>query len=200
MRSGPKHKLCRRLGSCIWGNPKCPSAKRPFSAGQHGSAKGGRSKLSGYGQLLMEKQKLRTHYGLSEHQLRFYYEKANKGLGQTGDKLLHSLELRLASVVYRSGLTPSIAAAKQAVLHRHVQINGKVVNRSSYICKPGEVIAINAQKSPSLFALAQKTDVVPPPYLEVDKENAKVTVARIPAAGEVPVNVNIVSVVEFYAR
>ncbi|MFA5204585.1 MAG: 30S ribosomal protein S4 [Lentisphaeria bacterium] len=200
MRSGAKHTLCRRLGSCVWGNPKCPSVKRPYSAGQHGNAKGGRNKLSTYAQMLLEKQKLRVHYGLTEHQLRFVYQKAQAGQGQTGEKFLRNLELRLSSVVYRSGLVPSIAAARQAVLHRHVQVDGKVVNRSAFHVRPGQVVSIDSQRSPAIAAIAAKVDAVPPPYLELDKEHCKVTVAREPNVDEIPANVNITRVVELYAR
>ena len=142
MRSGPKHTLCRRLGGCVWGNPKCPSAKRPYTAGQHGSAKGARTKLSTYGQLLREKQKLRTHYQMTEHQLRFYFAKAKSAPGQTGEKLLRDLELRLVSVVFRSGLAPSVFAARQIVLHRHVLVNGvPVVDNGRHTgAKPGRAL------------------------------------------------------------
>lgn len=200
MRQGPKHTLCRRLGSCIWGNPKCPSVKRPYRAGQHGSAKGGsRTKLSTYAQLMLEKQKLRMHYLMSEHQLSYYFAKAKKAVGQTGENLLEMLETRLASVVYRSGLAPSIFAARQFVLHRHVMVDGKIVNRSSLQVRPGSVISIDTQRSPAVAAAAQRTDVVPPPYLEVDKENNKVTLTRQPLTAEIPANVNILKVVEYYA-
>ncbi len=210
MHTGPKHTLCRRLGGCIWGNPKCPSAKRPYTAGQHGSAKGGsgkggggkggRNKLSTYGGLLLEKQKLRTHYLMSEHQLQFYFAKAKSAPGKTGETLLRDLELRLVTVAYRSGLAPSIFAARQMVLHRHILVNGKIVNRASFAVRPGQVVSINAQRSPAIAGAAQRTDVVPPPYLEVDKENCKVTIAREPLAEEIPAGVDIMKVVEYYAR
>jgi len=200
MRSGPKHKLCRRLGACVWGNAKCPSNKRPFSAGQHGSAKGARKKLSSYAQLMLEKQKLRAHYLLSEHQLVYYFNKAKAAPGKTGEKLYRDLEMRLASVVFRSGLTPSIFAARQAVLHRHILVDGKIVNRASFNVKPGMVISINAQHSPALAGMALKTDVVPPPYFAVEKEHAKVTINRDPMPEEIPANIDIMKVVELYAR
>jgi len=199
MKRGPKHKLCRRLGSCVWGNPKCPSARRPYSAGQHGNTRR-RTKLSTFGELLLEKQKLRAHYALTEKQLRFAYKKAKAGTGATGEKLLRNLEMRLATVVFRSGLTPSIFAAKQAVVHRHVLVDGKIVDRGSYRLKPGQVVTLSAQRSPSLATIAKSTDIVPPPYLEIDKENCRVTVAREPLHEEIPANVEIMRVVEYYAR
>lgn len=199
MKHGAKHKLCRRVGSCIWGNPKCPSTKRPYPAGEHGNDRR-RRKLSTYGELLLEKQKLRTHYDLTEKQLRLVYRKAMAGAGATGDKLIRMLELRLASVVYRGGLAPTIFAAKQAVSHRHIKVNGKIVDRSSYLAKPGDMVAIDAQRSPSIAAIAKDIDIVVPDYLELDKDNTKVTVKREPLPEEVPVPVEIMRVVEFYAR
>ena len=199
MRKGAKHKLCRRLGACVWGNPKCPSAKRPYPAGPHGPNRR-RNKLSTYGQLLLEKQKLRQHYALTEKQLRFVFGKARAGTGATGEKLLRYLETRLASIVYRSGLAPTIHAARQAVSHRHVLVDGKTVDRSGYRVKPGQVVSVNMQRSPAIATIAQSTDVVPPAYLEIDKENVKVTLAREPLAEEIPANVEIMRVVEYYAR
>ncbi len=199
MKRGPKHRLCRRLGSCVWGSPKCPSVRRPFSPGMHGNTRR-RNKLSGYGELLMEKQKLRAHYALSEKQLVMAYKKAKSGLGSSGEKLLCSLELRLPSVVYRSGLAPSIFAAKQAVTHRHVLVNGKPVSRNGYVLRPGQVVSISPQRSASLATMAQNTDIVPPPYLEVDRANVKVTVARPPLPEEIPAGVEIMRVIEYYAR
>jgi small subunit ribosomal protein S4 len=198
MKRGPKHKLCRRIGSCIWGNPKCPSAKRPYPAGA--TAKSRRGKLSTYGELLQEKQRLRAHYALNERQLQFAYKKAKAGTGSTPEKLLRLLELRLASLVYRSGLAPSIFAAKQAVVHGHVLVDGKTVNRCGYQVRPGQEVAINPEASPSIATIAQRSDAVPPSYLEVDKANCKVKLARLPLLEEIPANVEVMRVVEYYAR
>jgi small subunit ribosomal protein S4 len=199
MKNGPKHKLCRRLGTCVWGSPKCPSVRRPYSAGQHGNNRR-RRKLSTYGELLLEKQKLRTHYQLTEKQLRFVYHQAKAGDGATGEKLLRFLELRLSSVIYRSGLAPTIFAAKQAVSHRHVMVDGKIVNRGGFRLRAGQVVSINAEKSPAIAEIAKSTDIVPPPYLELDKEHCRVTVAREPLPEEIPAGVEIMRVVEYYAR
>jgi small subunit ribosomal protein S4 len=178
--------------------PKCPSAKRPFAAGPHGATS--RNKLSTYGQLMREKQKLRAHYALTETQLRFIYKRSQVGTGQVGEKLLRNLEMRLASVVFRSGLAPTIFAAKQAVVHGHVCVDGKKVDRNAYRVKPGQVISVNPEKSPAIAAIAQAASNLIPPYLEVDKPNCKVTVTREPLGEEIPSGVNIMSVVEFYAR
>jgi len=198
MKDRVKHKLCRRIGSCIWGNPKCPSVKRPYPAGA--SAKGRRNKLSTYGELLIEKQKLKAFYAVSEKQLRIAYQKAKKGEGLTNEKLLKGLESRLDAIVYRSGLAPTIFASKQFVNHRHIKVDGKIVDRSSFIVKPGQVISISPDKSPSIANIAKNTNCEVPAYLEVDKENAKVTFAREPLAEEIPCTFKVMHVIEFYAR
>jgi len=125
---------------------------------------------------------------------------AQAGTGSTGEKLLRNLEMRLGTIVFRSGLAPTIFAAKQAISHRHILVDGSIVDRSGCRVKPGQVVTINAQKSPAIAAIAQSTDIVPPPYLEVDKENLRVAVAREPVADEIPANVEIMHVVEYYAR
>ena len=196
--SQAKHKFCRRIGQCLWGDPKCPSVKRPYPAGPHG--KGRRAKLSTYGELLMEKQKLRNHYGISEKQLQIAYIKAKAGTSPTNEKLFRSLEQRLDALVYRSGFAPTIFAAKQIVNHGHIRVDGKRVDRASTIVKPGNVITIDAEKSPAIAELARKGNSTVPPYMEVDLENLKATLVREPALDEIPVNVQIMSVIEYYAR
>lgn len=198
MRKGPKHKICRRLGSCVWGSPKCPSNKRPYPAGMHGKSR--RSKLSTYGELLAEKQRLRAHYAINEKQLRIAYSKAKMGTGEVPEKFLQMLETRLCSVVYRSGMAPTIFAAKQAVNHGHVLVDGKRVDRNGYLVKPGQLISVNPQESPSIATIFQKTDVVVPPYLETDAQNCKVSLTRLPVAEEIPTGVQIIRVIEYYAR
>lgn len=198
MQARAKHKLCRRIGSCIWGMPKCPSAKRPFPAGPHGKSR--QKKLSTYGELLLEKQKLKAFYALTEKQLRLTYQAAKKSKTQTDFKLLHMLEFKLASVIYRGGLVPTIFAAKQCVTHRHIKVDGKIVDRNSYQVKPGQVISIDVEKDPGIANLAKNTNCEVPPYLELDKENCKLTIAREPVPGEIPCNIEVMRVVEFYAR
>ena len=197
--SQAKHKFCRRIGQCLWGDPKCPSVKRPYCAGPHG--KGKRVKLSTYGELLLEKQKLRNYYAISEKQLRIAFTKAKAGEGQTHEKLFRSLEQRLDAMVYRAGFAPTIFAAKQFVNHGHILVNGQRVDRASYIVREGQVISINAEKSPAVAEAAKKNNSkTPPAYLEVDLENLKATLVRAPQIDEIPVAVKIMSVIEYYAR
>jgi small subunit ribosomal protein S4 len=178
--------------------PKCPSTKRPFRAGQHG--KTGQKKMSIYGELLLEKQKLKSFYGLTEKQLKLTYQDAKRSKGQTDYRFLKNLEFKLASVVYRSGLAPTIFAAKQVVSHRHIKVDGKIIDRASYQVKPGQVISIDVEKNPAIANIAKNTNCEVPPYFEVDKEKCKVTVAREPAQGEIPCAIEVMKVVEFYAR
>ena len=167
--SRAKHKFCRRVGQCIWGDPKCPSVKRPYAAGPHG--KGRRVKLSTYGELLMEKQKLKNYYANSEKQLRIAYAKAKAGTGQAHEKLFRSLEQRLDAMVFRAGFAPTIFAAKQYVNHGHILVDGKRGDRASYQVREGQVISINAEKSPAIAEMAKKGNSVVPPYMEVDLDN-----------------------------
>ncbi len=210
---GAKHTLCRRIGFCLWGMPNCPtnsrviktkdggdatSTPKAYPAGQHGPTKR-RNKLSTYGELLIEKQKLRTFYNLSEHQLLFIYRQAKKGTGNTGDKLLANLEMRLCSVVYRSGLAPTIFAARQVVSHRHIYVNGKICDRASIRLKAGDVVSINEQHSPMIATIAKNSTSELPAYLEKDvNDKTKVTIVREPLPEEIKVDVSIIKVVEFY--
>lgn len=196
--SRAKHKFCRRIGKCIWNDPTCPSVKRPFAAGPHG--KGKRVKLSTYGALLLEKQKLRTYYAISEKQLRIAFAKAKSGEGQTDEKLFRNLEQRLDSLVYRSGFAPSIFAAKQFVNHGHILVDGKRVDRASCLVREGQVISINAEKSPAIAEIARKSNAAVPAYLEVDLDNLKATLVRAPQVDELGGIVNLMSVIEYYAR
>ena len=196
--SQAKHKFCRRVGQCLWGDPKCPSVKRPYPAGPHG--KGRRAKLSTYGALLMEKQKLRNHYAISEKQLQIAYAKAKAGLGQTHERLFRSLEQRLDALVYRAGFAPTIFAAKQIVNHGHILVDGKRIDRSSCFIKEGQVISINAEKSPAAAEAAKKNNTAAPGYLDVDLDNLKATLVRAPQLDEIPANIKIMHVIEYYAR
>ena len=196
--SRAKHKFCRRIGQCLWGDPKCPSVKRPYCAGPHG--KGRRNKLSTYGELLLEKQKLRNYYAISEKQLRIAYTKAKAGEGQAHEKLFRALEQRLDSVLFRTGFAPTIFAAKQYINHGHILVNGKRVDRSSYQVREGEVVSIDAAKSPAIAEMAKKGNATVPAYFEVDLENLKITLVRAPQIEEIPSFFKIMSVIEYYAR
>ena len=198
--SRAKHKFCRRIGQCLWNDPTCPVAtKRPMPAGPH-TSKGRRNKLSTYGTLLIEKQKLKNYYAISEKHLRNAYLKAKAGLGNTADRLFRSLELRLDAMVYRAGFAPTIFAAKQFVNHGHIYVDGKRVDRAGYLLREGQTITINEEKSPNIAAMAKKGNATVPPYMEVDLDNLRATLTRLPQIEEIPVSVKIMSVIEYYAR
>ena len=194
-----KHKLCRRLGYCIWNMPKCPSVKRPYAAGLQGKNRK-KSKLSTYGVMMQEKQKLKAHYALTESQLRNLFLVAKRKEGRTNETLMQHIEMRLDATVYHSGMAPTIFAAKQFVSHRHILVDGKIVDSPSFQLKPGQVVSINAEKSPKVAEIAREVNSTVPPYYETNKEELKVTVLREPMIEEIPVQVEAMRVVEYYAR
>ena len=194
-----KHKLCRRLGYCIWNMPKCPSVKRPYAAGLQGKNRK-KSKLSTYGVMMQEKQKLKAHYALTESQLRNLFIVAKRKEGRTNEILMQHIEMRLDATVYHSGIAPTIFAAKQFVAHRHILVDGKIVDRPSFRLKPGQVVSINAEKSPKVAEIARDVNSTIPPYYETNKEQLKLTIAREPMIEEIPVQVEAMRVVEYYAR
>ena len=136
---GPKSRISRRFGEAIFGPDKV-LAKRNFPPGQHGNDR--RRKQSEYGSQLAEKQKAKYTYGVLERQFRNLFEKAAKSEGITGEVLLQLLESRLDNVVFRLGIAPTRAAARQLVGHKHITVDGKVLNIASYSVKPGQVIAV----------------------------------------------------------
>ncbi len=196
-----KHKLCRRVGYCIWGMSNCPTVKheRTYAAGQQGK-NARRKKLTTYGEMMLEKQKLRAHYALTEKQLRSAFLAAKRIEGKTNEILMQRIELRLISAVYHAGFAPTIFAAKQFVNHRHILVDGKIVDRGSYLLRPGQVITINAEKSPTIATIAKGVETAAPAYFEVDKDALKCVVARQPMLEEIPFQVESMRVVEYYAR
>lgn len=197
-----KHKLCRRLGYCVWNVPNCPTVKgkaRTYAAGLQGkNAK--RKKLSTYGEMMQEKQKLKAHYALTESQLRRAFLVAKREEGKTNETLMQHIEMRLDAVVYHAGFAPTVFAAKQFVSHRHIRVDGKIVDRCSFLLKPGQVVSIDAEKSPNVAEIAKGVTSTVPPYFETDKEALKINVVRLPLVEEIPVNVETMRVVEYYAR
>lgn len=197
-----KHKLCRRLGYCVWNMPNCPTVKgraRTYAAGLQGkNAK--RKKLSTYGEMMQEKQKLKAHYALTENALRNAFLAAKKMEGKTNETLMQHIESRLDAVVYHGGFAPTIFAAKQFVNHRHIKVDGRVVDRGSYRLRPGQIVSIDAEKAPAIAEIAKGLTSTVPAYLETDRENLKITIVRPPMIEEIPVKVEAMRVVEYYAR
>jgi small subunit ribosomal protein S4 len=201
--TGPKAKLCRKFGENIFGSAKFDRIlnKRKFPPGQHGRTL--RRKLSDYGVHLREKQKLRLTYGLLEKQFRNYFFKAAKMTGVTGDILMQILERRLDNVVYRLGFAVTRMQARQFVNHGHIRVNGKKVDIPSFLVKPGDVIEVR-EKSRSIKAIieaVERTESTSPfAWLSVDKENMRGEFLTVPAASEIPVNVDTRLIVEYYSK
>jgi small subunit ribosomal protein S4 len=197
--SGPRLKIIRRLGTPIPGLMRTdPDLRRPYPPGQHGPTK--RKKLSDYALRLMEKQKLRFHYGLSERQLRRYVAQAFAGKGNSGHMLLQLLERRLDNVVFRAGFAPTMAAARQMTLHGHVTVNGKRVNIPSFQVRPGDTIAIRStSKWKERVVEAQKdpNNLKVPDYLEAGDGTAKMKV--LPERDSVPLDLDPQLIVEYYS-
>jgi len=197
--TGPKHRICRRVGEPICGSPKCPALKRPYPPGQHGRTP--RRKISEYGRQLLEKQKLKAIYGVSETYLRNLFAKAARYRGRTGVLVLQLLETRLDNVVYRMGLAPTLPGARQLVTHGHVTVDGRKVDIPSFQVKPGQVVGLR-EKSRNLDIVVSTLEAGPPsvPYVEVDVESRSGKLLRLPDREEIPIKVNETLVVEFYAR
>ncbi|MCL4218873.1 MAG: 30S ribosomal protein S4 [Candidatus Hydrogenedentes bacterium] len=198
---GPKHKLCRRLGSCIWGSAKCPANRRPFPPGQHGQETV-RRKLSVYAQQLLQKQKLRRHYGLQERQLRKIYKEAQRLPGNTGTNLLALLETRLDAVIYRLGFAPTIDAARQFVNHGHVLVDNKKVDAPSYRVKSGQTISIRekSRKIPLIADLTENPPAPIPEYLERAAKSFEGRVVATPNIETIPFKIDLLPIIGYYSR
>lgn len=197
-RGGPKVKLARQLGIALTPKAARVMERRPNPPGQHGATP--RRKVSGYKKQLVEKQRLRAQYNMSERQLSNAFAEAIRQPGNTGVRLLQLLEMRLDAVVLRAGFVRTIYAARQAVTHGHVQVNGEKVDRPSRRVKPGDVVSL-APKSRDLAAFSVPLEVArPPAYLELDKEKRSVKVREIPEREQIPIQCEASLVIEYYSR
>lgn len=199
--SRPKARLSRALGIPL--TPKCVRyfEKRPFPPGVHGRS---RRKTSDYQVRLLEKQRLRHQYNVSETQMRRAYEDALRGEGKTGENMVSLLESRLDAVVHRAGLARTVYQARQLVVHGHFRVDGKKVDRPGYRLKPGQVVEVresSRQKPPFQVAAAgAHLDGPAAPYLSTALDELRTTVLRKPERPEIPVICDEQMVVEFYAR
>ncbi|MBD5249820.1 MAG: 30S ribosomal protein S4 [Duncaniella sp.] len=197
--TGPRTKIARKFGEPIFGDDKT-LAKKNYPPGQHGLNK--RRKTSEYGVQLREKQKAKYTYGVLEKQFRNLFEKAARTKGITGEVLLQLLEARLDNVVYRLGIAPTRAAARQLVLHRHITVNGKVVNVASYHVQPGDVVAVR-EKSKSLEVIADALagfNHSKYPWLQWDETVKGGTLLHVPAREDIPENIKEQLIVELYSK
>lgn len=197
--TGPQTKIARKFGEAIFGDDKS-FEKRNYPPGQHGLAKR-RGKKSEYAIQLMEKQKAKYTYGILEKQFRNLFEKASAARGVTGEVLIQLCESRLDNVVYRMGIAPSRRAARQIVSHRHITVNGELVNIPSYQLKPGDKVAVR-EKSKSLEAIERSLSNSSAVYewITWNNETKEGTFVSVPARLQVPENIKEQLIVELYNK
>ena len=196
---GPKSRIARRFGEAIFGPDKVLD-KRNYAPGQHGVNR--RKKSSEYGTQLAEKQKAKYTYGVLERQFRLLFAKASRIKGITGEILLQLLESRLDNIVYRLGIAPTRAAARQLVSHCHITVDGKVVNIPSYDVKPGQVVAVR-EKSKSLEVIANSLDGFNHSkysWLEWNEAEKAGKYLNIPQREDIPENIKEQLIVELYSK
>ncbi|MBP7954972.1 30S ribosomal protein S4 [Macellibacteroides fermentans] len=197
--TGPKSRIARKFGEAIFGADKVLS-KKNYPPGQHGNSR--RKKTSEYGIQLREKQKAKYTYGVLEKQFRIMFEKASRSKGITGEVLLQLLEVRLDNLVFRLGLAPTRDAARQLVSHRHIVVDGKVVNIPSYSVKPGQVIGVR-EKAKSLEVI---TDALAGfnhskyPWIEWDQTTLSGKLLHTPERADIPENITEQLIVELYSK
>ena len=197
--TGPKVRISRRFNEPILGENKALQ-KKNYAPGQHGRGK--KRKQSEYALQLSEKQKAKYIYGLLERQFAKVFVEAARLKGVTGEKLLQLLESRLDNVVYRLGIAPTRRAARQLVLHKHISVNGEIVNISSFLVKPGDIVAVR-ERSKSLEVItnslalqgARKYN-----WLEWDANEMAGKLINIPLRADIPENINETLIVELYSK
>ncbi|CDK00838.1 30S ribosomal protein S4 [Microbacterium sp. C448] len=202
-RTRSKTRLSRALGIAL--TPKAAKflEKRPYAPGEHGRSK--RKQDSDYAVRLREKQRLRAQYGIREAQMRNTFNEARRQSGLTGENLVELLEQRLDALVVRSGFARTTAQARQLVVHRHILVDGQLVDRPSFRVKPGQMIHVKPKSEGTepfqVAAAGGHADVLPPVpgYLEVDLSTLQARLVRRPKRAEVPVTCEVQLVVEYYA-
>ena len=197
--TGPKTKIARKFGEPIFGEDKS-FEKRNYPPGQHGNARR-RGKKSEYAIQLMEKQKAKFTYGILERQFRNIFEKASRSKGVTGEVLLQLCESRLDNVVYRFGLSPSRSGARQLVSHRHITVNGSIVNIPSYQVKVGDVVGVREKsKSLNIIVEANGKDAAAYEWLSWNKDQLQGTFVSVPERLQIPENIEEQLIVELYSK
>ena len=197
--TGPKSRIDRRFGEAILGSEKVLS-KRNFAPGQHGNSR--RRKMSEYGVMFAEKQKAKYTYGVLERQFRNLFDKAAKANGITGEVLLQLLESRLDNIVYRLGIAPTRRAARQLVGHKHIVVDGEVVNIPSYSVKPGQVVGVR-EKAKSLEVIEASLagrNHSQYPWIEWDEQTKSGKLLHKPERADIPENIKEQLIVELYSK
>ena len=197
--TGPKTKIARKFGEPIFGDDKS-FEKRNYPPGQHGNTRR-RGKKSEYAVQLMEKQKAKFTYGILERQFRNLFEKASRSKGVTGEALLQLCESRLDNVVFRLGLSPTRSGARQLVSHRHITINGSILNIPSYRVKVGDIIGVREKsKSLNIIVEAKGKDVSAYEWLSWNKDQLQGTFVTVPERLQIPENIKEQLIVELYSK
>jgi small subunit ribosomal protein S4 len=197
--TGPKVRISRKFNEPIMGENKA-LAKKNYAPGQHGRGK--KRKQSEYATQLAEKQKAKYIYGLLERQFAKLFNEASRKKGVTGETLLQLLEARLDNTVYRLGIAPTRRAARQLVLHKHIQVNGETVNISSYTLKPGDMVGVR-ERSKSLEAITNSLSIQGAKkynWLEWDNNEMVGKLVNLPPRQDIPENINEQLIVELYSK
>ena len=197
--TGPKTRIARKFGEAIFGADKVLS-KKNYPPGQHGNSR--RRNTSEYGIMLAEKQKAKYTYGVLEKQFRNMFDKAARANGITGEVLLQALESRLDNVVFRLGIAPTRAAARQLVSHRHIVVDGNVVHVPSYSVKPGQIVGVR-ERSKSLEVIANALagfNHSKYPWLEWDETVKAGKLLHVPERADIPENIKEHLIVELYSK
>lgn len=205
-----KCKLCRRAGEKLFlkgdrcGSPKCAVVRKPYAPGAHGNSGNRGRGLSEYGKQLMQKQKIRRMYGISERQFRRHLDEAKRQQGVVGDNLIAVLEMRLDNVVYRLGLADSRSQARQIVGHGHLQVNGKNLDVASASVKIGDSISVkDTKKEKNYFKDMQailKKKETNPEWLDFDSSKMEGKILSKPTKDGIGVRLDIQGVIDFYSR
>ena len=196
---GPKTKISRKFGEPLFGEDRTLE-KKNYPPGQHGNAKR-RGKKSEYAIQLMEKQKAKYTYGILERQFRNIYDKANRGKGVTGELLLQLCESRLDNVVFRMGLSNTRDGARQLVSHKHILVNGSIVNIPSYTLRPGDKVSIR-EKSKSLKAIESslRENISEYEWIKFNIERLEGEFVSLPEREQIPENIKEQLIVELYSK
>ncbi|UCR89576.1 30S ribosomal protein S4 [Mycetocola spongiae] len=202
-RTRSKTRLSRALGIPL--TPKAAKylEKRPYAPGEHGRSK--RKADSDYAVRLREKQRLRAQYGIREKQLKIAFEEARRTSGLTGENLVELLEVRLDALIVRAGFARTTAQARQLIVHRHILVDGQLVDRPSFRVKPGQTMHVKPKSEGlevfQVAAAGAHQDVLPkvPAYLDVEIDKLQARLERKPKRAEVPVTCEVQLVVEYYA-
>lgn len=196
--NGPKVRMSRKLGVGLAPKADKYRERKPYPPGQHGMRR--RRRMSNFGMQLLEKQRLRYQYNVSERQMRNTFKSATRMRGVVGDNLVMLLETRLDSIVHRAGFAPTIYAARQYVGHGHIMVNGKPVNIPSYQVAEGDVVSIREKSQKLRMFNEQRVATTIPSYISVDESGYGANLTALPVRADVPVVCEEQLVIEYYSR